>query len=141
LANSISDTHFFTRPFTSLGFVSHFEGGVKLKLSHYFSLGVSAYDILPSGQQKIYSKLIKSEGTVSGVSSRSRKGVFESNHVTIGDAAIARDNGYSAWFDITPSSYMDLELGYNRSIPYALNTVSFGVGFNLGYLARKTRGQ
>lgn len=140
VANSISDTRFFIRPFTSLGLVSHFEGGASLKLTHVFSLGAAAYGILPSGQQKVYSKLIKREGTGSGVSGRSHKGVFESNHVTAGDAAIDRDNGFSAWFDITPSPYMDLELGYNRSVPYALNTISFGVGFNLGYLARKTRG-
>ena len=140
VANSISDTHFFTRPFTSLGLVSHFEGGANLRLSHYFSVGAAAYDILPSGQQKIYSKLIKREGSGSGVSGRSHKGVFESNHVTVGDADIARDNGYSAWLDITPAPYMDLELGYNRSVPYALNTISFSVGFNLGYLARQTRG-
>ena len=140
VANSISDTHFFIRPFTSLGLVSHFEGGGNLRLSQYFSVGAAAYDILPSGQQKIYSKLIKRQAVENPISGRSHKGVFESNHVTIGNADIARDNGYSAWFDITPAPYMDLELGFNRSVPYALNTVSFSVGFNLGYLARKTPG-
>ena len=141
VANSISDTRFFTRPFTSLGLVSHFEGGANLRFSQYFGVGAAAYDILPSGEQKIYSKLIKGGASGNAVSGRSHKGVFESNHVTIGNADIASDKGYSAWFDITPAPYVDLELGYNRSVPYALNTVSFAVGLNLGHLTRRTRGR
>ena len=142
VANTVSDTHFFTRPFTSLGLVSHVEGGANFKISRFLGLGAAAYAVLPSGQQKIDSKLIKrqaeSPGTGSTVPGRAgRKGVFESAHVTIGDADLARDNGYSAWFDINPARYLDLELGYNRSVHYALDTFSFTVGFNLGYLAKK----
>src|SRR5437773_1322193 len=76
VANSISDTRFFTRPFTSLGLVSHFEGGANLRFSQYFGVGAAAYDILPSGQQKIYSKLIKGGASGNAVSGRSHKGVF-----------------------------------------------------------------
>ncbi|PYV45988.1 MAG: hypothetical protein DMG06_00190 [Acidobacteria bacterium] len=142
VANTVSDTHFFTRPFTSLGLVSHFEGGANFKISRSLGLGAAAYAVLPSGQQKIYSKLIKQQaqnpGTESAVpGSRDHKGAFESAHVTIGGADLARDNGYSAWFDINPARYLDLELGYNRSVHYALNTFSFTVGFNLRYLAQK----
>lgn len=142
VANTVSDTHFFTRPFTSLGLVHHLEGGANFKISRFLGLGAAAYAVLPSGQQKIYSKLIKRQAespeTGSTVPGRAgRKGVFESAHVTIGDADLARDNGYSAWFDINPAHYLDLELGYNRSVHYALDTFSFTVGFNLGYLAKK----
>lgn len=142
VANTVSDTHFFTRPFTSLGLVSHFEGGANLRISRFLGVGAAAYAVLPSGQQKIYSKLIKRQaenpGTASSVSGRGAgKGAFESSHVTIGNADLARDNGYSAWFDINPARYLDLELGYNRSVHYALDTFSFTVGFNLGYLAKK----
>jgi hypothetical protein len=137
VGNSIFDTQFFTRPFTTLGLAAHLEGGARLTLFRYLGVGASAYSILPSGQQKVYSKLVRGE---SGSVSARGHGVFESSHVSVGDPDIARDHGYSAWLDITPSPYVDLELGYNRSISYSLNTFSFGVGFNPRYLARKTRG-
>ena len=43
LANTVSDTSFFIRPFTSLGIVSHFEGGAKLRVSQFIDVGTSAY--------------------------------------------------------------------------------------------------
>jgi hypothetical protein len=52
---------------------------------------------------------------------------------------IAKDNGFSAWVDANPTPYLDMELGYTRSVHYALNSVSFGVGVNVGYLTRRSR--
>jgi hypothetical protein len=52
---------------------------------------------------------------------------------------IAKDNGFAAWVDANPTPYLDMELGYTRSVHYALNSVSFGVGVNVGYLTRKSR--
>lgn len=138
VANTISDTHFFFRPFTTLGLVGHFEGGADYKIWHFVSVGASLYDDLPSGQQKVFSKLIKRQQS-STPSSRRRAGVFENAHETTGSADIDRDNGFSGWFDASPAPFLDLEVGYNHSVHYALNTVSFGVGFNLGYLNKKAR--
>lgn len=135
VANSISDTHFFTRPFTTLGMVGHFEGGASYKFLHFTSVGASLYDDRPWGQQKVFSKLIKRQ-TASGASrsGRRRGGVFENASETVGGADIARDNGFSAWFDASPIRYLDFEIGFNRSVHYDLNTVSFGVGVNVGSL-------
>jgi len=60
----------------------------------------------------------------------------------LGDAARelgcgSRDNGYSASLGASPSPYLDLGVGYTRSVRYALNTVSFSVGVNLGSLAKR----
>ncbi len=139
LANTISDTHFFARPFTSLGKVSHFEGGATYKILPFIKVGVSAYDVLPYGQQKIFSKLLRRQMSGSSTT-RGRAGVFENASETIGNADIARDNGYSAWVDASPIPYLALEVGYNRSVHYDLNTVSFGVGLNLGSLTKTARG-
>jgi hypothetical protein len=144
VANTISDTHFFTRPFSSLGLIGHLEGGATYRILHSISLGLSAYDILPSGQQKIFSKQFKRRpdgtGMQSGASDSPRYGrAFETSSETIGTADIARDNGFSAWFGVSPAPYLDFEVGYNRSVHYSLNTVSFGVGVNLGDLAKKSR--
>ncbi len=139
VANTISDTRFFTRPFSSLGLLGHFEGGGDFKVLHFFSVGASAYDIVPSGQQKVFSRLISSQPSVSVTTTRRGGGVFEKTQETTGTAAIDRDNGYSAWLDSSPVPFIDLELGYSRSVHFDLNTVSFSVGFNLGYLIRKSK--
>jgi len=67
--------------------------------------------------------------------------VFEQNQQTTGGADIAKDNGFAALVDANPTPYLDMELGYTRSVHYALNSVSFGVGVNVGYLARRNRPQ
>jgi hypothetical protein len=49
LANTVFDTSFFVRPFTSLGIVSHFDGGAKLRVSQAIDVGASAYALRASG--------------------------------------------------------------------------------------------
>jgi len=134
IGNTIADSRLFIRPFTSLGFNAHFQAGANFDLWKFFSVGASAYDILPSGQQTIFSKLVKQQPGGNSNSSHGR--VFENNAQTTGTAAIARDNGYSTWVDASPNRYLDMELGYTHSVHYALNTVSFSVGVNIGQLAR-----
>ena len=141
IANSVSDTLLYTRPFTTLGFVSHFEGGARLRIVRGVHLGASLYDILPSGQQKVFSRLRGRGSIMPGATLRHRGGVFENAFETVGGADIAKDNGFSAWLDASPMRYLNLEAGYTRSVPYDLNTVSFGVGLNLGSVIRLARGR
>ncbi|HYK89184.1 MAG TPA: hypothetical protein VE398_10460 [Acidobacteriota bacterium] len=133
LGNSISDTHFFTRPFTSLGTVAHFEGGASVQVWRALSLGGSAYADAPFGQQKVFSKLIK-RGQVgtSGQGRSPKSGAFEKQSMTVGDASIARDNGGSVWLDLSPGGVADFQVGFSRSVEYDLNTVFFGVVLNVG---------
>jgi hypothetical protein len=142
VANSISDTHFFVRPFTTLGLVSHFEGGATYGILPFVRAGASLYDDLPAGQQKVFSKLIGRRPGVSVSRGRSRRGSgpFESAAETIGPAAIARDNGFAIWGESASLPVIDLQAGYSRSVHYALNTVFFGVGFHLGGLIHKATG-
>src|SRR5262249_28125881 len=65
IANTVSDTAFFIRPFTSLGLVAHFEGGATYDISHRSWLGASAYAVRGSGQQRIISKVIDRQTTTS----------------------------------------------------------------------------
>jgi hypothetical protein len=139
IANTVTDTPFFTRPFTSFGFVTHLEGGASYKLWRAASVGASVYDIAPSGQQTVFSKLIhgksQNPGTGSGGGARhGHQGVFETASETVGNADIARDHGFSAWLSLSPSRYMVFEIGYNRSVEYALDSVFFGIDFNLSPL-------
>ncbi len=139
IANSISDTRFFTRPFTSLGEVVHLEGGGYVGLRHALSLGASAYADAPFGEQKVFSKLIRrgqSGSTGHGRGAGAKKGAFETESVTIGDASIARDNGGSVWLDFYPGKLAGFQVGFSRSAEYDLNSVFFGVVLNVGNWVR-----
>ena len=140
-ANTISDTHFFSRPFSSLGLVSNFEGGANFEISRPVSVGASGYAVVPYGQQKVFSKLLRqrSSGSAPGTTNRGRGRVFENESVTIGDAEIDRDHGVSVWLDLSPSPYANFEVGYSRSVRYAFNTIFFSIRFNLRDLARRAK--
>jgi len=141
IANTVSDTAFFVRPFTSLGVVGHFEGGATYDVVSHLRLGASAYAVRGSGQQRIFSKVIKREIISSSSSpATSLKGggnsnsnrVFETQTETVSDASVANDHGFSTWFGVSPRPEMDLHAGYSRSVSYDFNTLFFGVGFRVG---------
>jgi len=136
IANSIMDMRLYHRPYTTLGYNAHFAAGANKDVWKFFTVGASAYDILPWGPQKIYSRV---PGLQSGSSPLAGKHgrVFETSTVTSGGASLARDNGYSTSLDASPTPFLDLGVGYTRSVPYALNTVSFSVGVNIGSLAKR----
>lgn len=117
IANTISDTPLFFRPFTTLGLVTHLEGGASYKILPFTRAGASYYDDLPIGQQKVFLRGKRLSGSVAE---------------TIGSARIDRDNGFEAFVDVSPVSLLTLEAGYTRSVHFALNTFSFGIAFNVG---------
>lgn len=142
VANSISDTEFFVRPFTTLGTVTHLEGGASLRIIPRLRVGASAYDYVPSGQQKVFSKLIaRQPGALRQGMSRKDGGVFENSAETVGGPSISRDHGFTTWATASLIPFVDLMLGYQRSAEFDLNTVSFGLGFNLSYFVNKARGR
>jgi hypothetical protein len=135
LANTVSDTSFFVRPFTSLGLVSHFDGGAKFSLSQFVDVGASAYGVRAAGQQRIFSKLFKRQSTTTATASSTGTGkrVFETSGQTVGTADLANDQGFSAWLTAHSGSKINFQVGYTRSAGYDLNTVFFGVGFRVGH--------
>ncbi len=142
IANTVSDTSFFVRPFTTLGTVGHFDAGARLKLARFLSVGALAYDVLPTGQQKIFSKLIRRQSGImppAGPASHGR--VFTTAAETVGGSDLARDNGFSAGLDLAPASFLDLGAGYTRSVHFRLDTFWYGVRLNVGALVGRARGQ
>jgi hypothetical protein len=116
----------------------HVEGGASFDVAPKVSVGGSAYDIFPWGTQTMYSRVLprNSISLIGNGNSHSR--AFEQNSFNSGTSALGKDDGFSAWTDYSPAPYMTAEVGYTRSIEYALNTVSFSVRFNLGYLAKRS---
>jgi hypothetical protein len=134
VANTVSDTAFFVRPFTSLGKVGHFEGGATYDLVPAVRVGLSAYAVKGSGQQRVISK-VKRDTTATSEPSTTRGSanrVFDSQMETVSQAGIVNDHGFSTWFGVSPKPEVDFHAGYSRSVNYDFNTLFFGVGFHVG---------
>jgi hypothetical protein len=139
LADTIMDSPFYLRPFSSLGLIGHFEGGSTFNLWRDLSLGASFYAITPSGDQKVISKL-------SGKQTQNKKGsslgqIFEiPGQPTVGPDSVS-DRGFSLWCEANATSFLDFDIGYSHSTLYSLDSLFFGVGLNWKTLIRKTRGR
>lgn len=132
LGNTTPQQRFFQRPYMTVGFMSHFEGGATYDLGKFVSVGASGYYLLPGGNQKVFSRLFKQNSLGFGPGNHGR--FWEVFPFVSGPADIARDNGFSTWMDVSPNKVIDLEAGYSRSTQFDLNTFSFGVGFNVGQM-------
>jgi len=133
LANTVSDTAFFVRPFSSLGLVTHFDGGARVALSQKVNVGGSAYAVRGVGQQTIISKLVRKASTAAATTGKgTNTQVFRTSSQTVGSADLANDSGFSGWLSLLPQTGIDLQIGYTRSVGYDLDTLFFGVGFRFG---------
>jgi hypothetical protein len=129
LSNTVPDSAFFTRPFTSLGTISHLEEGAEYQLVKHFYAGGSGYQIVPFGSQKVFSKI---SGKGKG------KNPFDNATVSTGND-LTRENGFNTWVAIEPSSIVRLELGYTRSMTFDLSSFAFNLRMNVGKLLRSKR--
>ena len=135
VANSILDSRYWRRPYTTLGALAHFEGGTAFDLGRSLTLSVSAYDVAPWGTQKVYSRIVGKGASGGGTSKHGR--VYQNNALTTGGSSIDSDNGFNADLDFSPWKYVDVDFGYTHSVHFQLDTLSFGVGFNLSPLLRR----
>jgi hypothetical protein len=136
--NTISDTAFFFRPFTSLGLVAHFEGGATLALGPIASVGGSAYALRGAGTQRIISRMVDRpfvRGSGPGLGRFDR--VFEVTPEVRLASDFVDDHGVSVWVGlIPPESNVNVKLGYSRSVNYEYDSLFFGIGFKVGSLTR-----
>jgi len=145
VANAVVDRRYLQRPYTALGKMAHFEGGLQWGLGHSVTLSASPYADVPWGQQKVISRLILAPSRTTPLLPAGttptdlRKGGFEIRNLTVGDAGLTRDNGYSASLGASLANLLDLEIGYTRSVPFRLDTLTWGIGFNLTPLFRTVR--
>lgn len=157
LANTISDTEFFVRPFTTKGAVVHAEGGSLWKLASHLNAGASIYSVRAAGAQEIVSKVVEipqanpstssqKAGTLSPVTTavgsltgngnstgNSNKTVFETTHQTVTTSDAVDDHGFSTWLSLRANEMTDFQIGYSRSVAYQFNSLFFGIGFRAGH--------
>jgi hypothetical protein len=153
VANAITDSPFWVRPFSTLGLNAHAEGGGIFRIREPVSIGASAYAVMPSGEQKVYSKVVPGQtgqtppGQMGGRTpaaqgvgaGRGSHGVFETSSVTVGDASIAKDHGFSAWLTARLSRHISFVALYSRSTTYSLDSFSTGIGIDIGSLIKTRR--
>jgi hypothetical protein len=139
LADTIMDSPYYLRPFSSLGLIGHFEGGSTFNVWRDLSVGGSFYAITPSGDQKVTSKL-------SGKQTQNKTGsslgqIFEiPGQPTIGPDSVS-DRGFSFWGEANATSFLEFDIGYSHSTQYSLDSLFFGVGLNWKTLMKKARGR
>ena len=131
LANAVPDSSLFTRPFTSLGLLTHLEEGGELEIIKHFSVGGSGYEIVPFGNQKIFSKIVGKGQSGSGKG----KNTFDLSAEASG-SGLTRENGFNSWIAFDPTPVWRVELGFTRSATFDLNSFAFNLRMNLGKLAR-----
>ena len=136
LSNGLTDTKLMHHPFTTLGFVSQFTGGSKIDLGGNFSVGGSLYDVLPAGQQKMFSKLVAKKSTSTAGTGKNGR-AYELASETTGNASLTHDNGGSAWVEYSPGKIFDFQIGYTHSVHFALDTVAFSLEVNLAKLTKR----
>ncbi len=167
IANTISDTSFFVRPFSTIGFVGHVEAGSTFRVNRFNSVGISGYKVMPSGEQTIISRVVPRETIVPAASTttaapalpgrgngrglglgRTKSSTpgttttvttFEVVTETLVEADLAKDHGASVWWNISPSSAVSFYAGFSRSFPFDLNTFFFGTSLDVGSLIRRAR--
>ena len=134
LSNAVPDSQLFTRPFTSLGWLTHWEEGGEFELVKHFAVGGSGYEIVPFGNQKVFSKIVSKGQNGKGKGKNS----FDLNAETSG-TGLTRENGFNGWIAFDPTPLWRVELGFTRSATFDLNSFAFNVRMNLGKLARSRR--
>jgi hypothetical protein len=137
IGNTIMDTAYFIRPFTSLGLNGHFEGGATLAIAPSVSVGASAYAIRAANTQRVLSRLIdrpfvRGPGPGLGRSER----VFEVSPEVRVSPELIHDSGFSTWISATTEADLNFQVGYGRSSAYDFDTLFFGIGYRFGSLTR-----
>lgn len=136
VGNTVPDSELVTRNFISLGTVSHFEEGAEFQLSKPVYLGGSAFQILPFGKQQVFNRFASAtpRDDNGGQGKAAPPPPVSASEATGND--LTREHGFAAWLGFEPTRIVRVELGYSRSVTFAVNSFSFNVGLNVGKMLR-----
>lgn len=104
------------RPYQFFGPNGNAEAGASFTIFKHYTVGASAYTIVPVGKQKVFSRLVTPNTSVVGDANHNR--VWNHAFETIGDSKLGRDNGYSGWVDVARVKNLTVEAGYTYSAHY-----------------------
>src|SRR6202165_4828476 len=124
------------QPYLTLGKVANFMVGSEVHLTDRWTVSVDAYKAVPWGPQTMFSRIVR-PGTVGKGGKHNR--TFETVQRQVGGANLVSDDGFDASVAFSPNHFIDLTLAFDRSVHYALNTISFSVGFNISQMISRGR--
>jgi hypothetical protein len=130
-ANTVPDSPFSTRQFTSKGTIVHMEEGADYEIVKHVYLGASGYQIVPFGSQTIFSRVDQGGGGQG-------KNPFDNVPQATGNN-LTRENGFNAWVGFEPNSLWRAEIGFTRSATFDLNSLAFNLRFNVGRMLRSKK--
>ncbi|TAM81963.1 MAG: hypothetical protein EPN47_11225 [Acidobacteria bacterium] len=104
------------RPYQIFGPNGNGEAGASYTIFKHYTVGASAYAVVPVGTQKVFSRLVTPNSSVSGDANHNR--VWNQSFETIGDSKLGRDNGYSGWVEVARVKNLNVEAGYTYSVHY-----------------------
>lgn len=130
------DVRVVRRPFLTLGKVAQIKTGPEVHITERIILSADYYRVVPWGPQTVISRVVR-PGTTGKGGKNGRS--YEVVQRTVGGAKLVSDNGFDASLAFSPKRFMDLSLAFNHSTHYALNSVSFSVGFNLTQMLSRNR--
>lgn len=125
------------RAYTTLGKQGDLRAGAGVPLGGKVDWETSFYDVLPVGNQKLFSKVVGA-GTSNTITpgATSQKGThgrqYELNHEIAGMAGVAADHGFTSGLDFNLVPHVEFEAEFSRSMHYALNTVSLTASYHFG---------
>ncbi|MDR3764185.1 MAG: hypothetical protein P4M01_08840 [Acidobacteriota bacterium] len=140
LANTLADSTQYHRSYTTLGYVVPMAAGLNIPLGKRLALDASSYYDLPFGDQKLYSRTV-SRNSALPVGTRLGGGERLNQYLLQGGASLTEDHGYTGSVSYQATRRVGLEVSYNRSIPYALDTVTAALSVRLGHSAEEKPGQ
>lgn len=129
VSNTVPDSQFTTRAFTSQGTITHLEEGADYEIIKHTYIGGSGYQIFPFGSQTIFSKL---DGKGKGGNAFDNAPQATGNNLT-------RENGFNAWVGFEPSPYWRAEVGFTRSTTFNLSSLAFNLRLNVGRMLRSKK--
>ena len=138
IANTNALIDMVKRPYSTLGPLAHFKGGLSLPLMKNVDVEFAGYENLPIGTQKLYSHLYgKGSG---GTSSSSGKGNASKIYQQVASAVgtgIDEDNGFATGLNANLGKRLDLGFTYDHSVRQQLDSFAFSVGFRIGKVRAK----
>jgi hypothetical protein len=124
------------RPYLTLGKVANFMVGSEIQLTDRWTVSADVYKVMPWGPQTLFSRIVR-PGTIGKGGKHNR--TFEIVQRQVGGAMLISDDGFDASVAFSPITSIDLTLAFDRSVHYALNTLSFSVGFNISQILSRGR--
>jgi hypothetical protein len=124
------------RPFITLGKVAQFRAGPEVRITERITLSADYYRVVPWGPQTVISRVVRPGKTGKG---GKRAPPYEVEQITVGGPDLVSDHGFDASASFSPKRFMNLSLAFSHSTHYALNTMSFSVGFNLTQMLSRSR--